>query len=76
MKQKCFTFAYQIDKNGVIYQDVYRLVKMKKNLNNSEKNTSLVLKTILSFIKILNWKNKAPKLLEKLTAFEEKNEFM
>lgn len=74
IKQQCFNFAYQIDKNGVIYQDIYRLVKMKKNFNNWEKNASIIVKNILSFIKILNWKIKAPKLLDQINLNEDKND--
>lgn len=76
IKSHCFTFAYQIDKNGVIYQDVYRLIKIKKSWNSWEKNTAFILKILLNFIKVLNWKIKAPKLLEKITILEEKNDLL
>ena len=71
IKNNCFTFAYQIDKKGVIYQDVYRSIKIKKSWNSWEKNTSFILKTLLNFLKVLNWKIKAPKLLEKIITLEE-----
>lgn len=58
----------------MIYQDIYRLVKLKKNLNNWEKNASLIVKNILSLIKILNWKIKAPKLLDQINLGEEKTD--
>jgi len=69
----CFAFAYQVDNNGLIYQDVYRSIKIKKSWNSWEKNTSIILKILLNFIKVLNWKIKAPKILEKITSLEEKN---
>lgn len=59
-------FAFQIDINGKIFQDVYHKINIKEVGRDIERVHMLVRKNIFSFLWYINWKKNIPPRADKI----------